>query len=116
MLHRGLTEAAGTGTQLRFGQIVLDLHYRLVTRCGHEIGLSPTEYAVLVELALAGGAPVTREQLSERVWGVPLQKDSRNISQYIYRLRQKLEADPLSPAHIITITGIGFRLREVKQV
>jgi two-component system KDP operon response regulator KdpE len=74
-----------------------------------EIHLTPLEYRVLECLARQGGLIVTRDQLMREVWG-PAQEDSRNLRACIKNLRQKLEPDPRNPRHLLTETGIGYRL------
>lgn len=73
------------------------------------IPLSPTEYACLACLAAAGGAPVSRAELSAAVWGEGEVKGEL-INLYIHYLRGKLETD--GRRRILSLRGRGYALRE----
>lgn len=70
--------------------------------------LSPTEFALLQELALNPGKIITHEALLRRVWGTEYRSESEYLRVYIGRLRRKLENDPARPTHILTEAGIGY--------
>lgn len=95
------------GTQ-RFGNLEIDFEQRLVWREGELVKLSPTEFALLQELALRPGKVFTHEALLKRVWGAEYRSEAEYVRIYIGRLRRKLEADPAQPAHILTEPGIGY--------
>jgi DNA-binding response OmpR family regulator len=96
-----------TGT-LRFGDLEIDFEQRLVWRNGEPVKLSPTEFALLQELALHVGKILTHEALLKRVWGMEYRSEAEYLRVYIGRLRRKLEDDPSSPVHILTEPGIGY--------
>jgi two-component system KDP operon response regulator KdpE len=95
--------------RLRLGPVEVDLARRTATGPGGDIHLTPLEYRVLESLARQSGLIVTRDQLMREVWG-PAQDDSRNLRACIRNLRQKLEQDPRAPRHLLTETGVGYRL------
>jgi two-component system KDP operon response regulator KdpE len=95
------------GTQ-RFGNLEIDFEQRRVWRDGELVKLSPTEFALLQELALHPGKIFTHEALLRRVWGTEYHTESEYLRVYIGRLRRKLEADPSKPAHILTEPGTGY--------
>jgi two-component system KDP operon response regulator KdpE len=95
--------------RMAFGLVEVDLARRVAHGPSGEIHLTPLEYRVLECLARQGGLIVTRDQLMREVWG-PAQEDSRNLRACIKNLRQKLEPDPRNPRHLLTETGIGYRL------
>jgi two-component system response regulator MtrA len=74
-----------------------------------EIGLTPTEFRLLLELARRPGQVFTREMLLERVWGYGYLGDSRLVDVAVQRLRAKVEADPAQPSLIRTVRGVGYR-------
>ena len=76
-----------------------------------EVRLTRKEFALLSELARNQGRVMTREVLLDRVWGMIYYGDSRTLDVHIRRLRQKLG----DPDIIETVTGIGYRLRDVKK-
>lgn len=78
-------------------------------------GLGPTEVALLAVLAEADGEPVDRETLLVRAWGASPDLVTRAVDHAVGRLRPKLEADPGSPRHLLTVRGVGYRLRAVRR-
>ncbi len=75
------------------------------------MNLTKTEFQLLCELAERPGQIVTTESLLERVWGYDYLGDSRLVDTQVYRLRLKIEDNPSSPAHLVTVRGMGFKLR-----
>ena len=53
---------------------------------------------------------LTHRQLLIKVWGPTHQDDSHYLRIYMGHLRQKLEADPAQPVHLLTETAVGYRL------
>jgi two-component system, OmpR family, KDP operon response regulator KdpE len=74
------------------------------------VHLTPLEYRLLESLARRAGMIVTREQLLREVWGPKNLDDTRGLRVFLKRLRDKLEVDPHRPRHLLTETGIGYRL------
>ena len=80
-----------------------------VTRDGLPVNLSPKEYRLL-ELFMQHPRRVwSRDKLLEQVWGVDYFGDSKTVDVHIRWLREKLEAEPSSPTHLITVRGFGYR-------
>jgi two-component system KDP operon response regulator KdpE len=93
-----------------FGQVTVDLAERQVLRDSRIVHLSPTEYRLLSTLVRHSGWVLTHAQLLGEVWG-PLQTDNHHyLRVYMGHLRHKLESDPAHPEHIITESGVGYRL------
>jgi two-component system response regulator MtrA len=80
-----------------------------VTRDGHEIALTRTEFDLLVELAQRPGQVLSRDQLLDRVWGYDYLGDSRLVDVAVGRLRAKVERDPVDPELILTVRGSGYK-------
>jgi two-component system KDP operon response regulator KdpE len=93
-----------------FGAVVLDLAARNVTRDGQPLHLTPIEFRLLATLARHAGRVLTHTQLLREVWGPGHAERSHYLRVYMGHLRQKIEADPARPVHIITETGVGYRL------
>ncbi len=103
-------QAQGTQPMLHCGDLTIDLVDRRVTRAGHEIKLSPTEYDLLRLLAEHSGKILTHDFLLRRVWGDDKADDIQYLRVYIRALRHKLgDGEALSDI-IRTETGIGYRL------
>ena len=103
-------QAQGTQPVLRAGDIIIDLVNRHVSRAGHEIRLSPTEYDILRLLAEHAGKILTHDFLLRKVWGDDKVDDVQYLRVYVRALRQKL-GDKVGEADIIrTEMGVGYRL------
>ena len=93
-----------------FGDVVVDRLARLVRRGGAEVHLTPTEYRLLGVLVANAGRVLTQRQLLREVWGPSHAEQSHYLRIYMGHLRQKLEADPAQPRHLLTETAVGYRL------
>jgi len=90
------------------GDMTVDLVRRTVTARGEEIKLSPKEYDILRQLVIHAGKVLTHRYLMQEVWGAAC--DVQYLRIYVRQLRQKIELEPERPAHILTETGVGYRL------
>ena len=80
-----------------------------VTRSGEEVNLSPKEYRLL-ELFMQNPRRVwSRDKLLEHVWSIDYIGDSKTVDVHIRWLREKLEENPSSPVHLLTVRGFGYR-------
>lgn len=95
---------------MSFGDVVIDLATRTITRAGVEVHLTPIEYRLLITLIKGRGRVVTHNQLMLEVWGPNYSERSHYLRIYMGHLRQKLERDPAQPEHLLTELGIGYRL------
>jgi two-component system KDP operon response regulator KdpE len=93
----------------------IDLARRRVTRDNDEIHLTPTEYALLRELAMHKNQVLLHEQLLSAVWGSEYRDDIDYLRAYIRYLRQKVEEDPSNPKLILRCPGVGYMLVEQEQ-
>ncbi|PWC88598.1 response regulator [Azospirillum sp. TSO5] len=93
----------------RSGDLTVDLVRRIVTVRGEEVKLSPREYDLLRLLVAHAGKVLTHRFILKEVWGG--ETDIQYLRIYIRQLRQKIEPDPERPRHILTETGVGYRLR-----
>jgi two-component system, OmpR family, KDP operon response regulator KdpE len=93
----------------RSGALTVDLVRRIVTAQGAEVKLSPREYDLLRILVAHAGKVLTHRFILKEVWGGDT--DVQYLRIYIRQLRQKIEPDPERPHHILTETGVGYRLR-----
>jgi two-component system KDP operon response regulator KdpE len=94
---------------LRFGDITIDLDAQLVTKRGEPVHMTPTEFALLQEFALAPGKLLTHAALLRKVWGPGYETETEYTRGYVRRLRAKLE-DPDGPPLITTEPRAGYRL------
>lgn len=87
----------------------VDLVRRLVLVRGREVRLSNKEWEILRLLVMHAGRVLTHRTIMERVWGPNV--DVQYLRIYVRQLRQKIEQNPERPYHILTETGVGYRLR-----
>lgn len=97
--------------QVTFGEVVIDLARRVVTRQNDEIHLTQLEYRLLAVLLANDGKVMTHRQLMSEVWGPGHAEQGHYLRIYVARLRQKLERDPTQPQHFLTETGVGYRFQ-----
>jgi two-component system response regulator RegX3 len=103
-------QSASDDEVISFGNLRIDFTRRTVTRDNREVELSRKEFDLLALFATRLGQVVTREVCLDTLWwGLEL-SDTRTLDTHVKRLRQKIEVDPASPRHLITIRGVGFRL------
>jgi two-component system, OmpR family, KDP operon response regulator KdpE len=98
------------GKPLSFGEVKVDFDKHRATRAGTEVHLTPIEFRLLGCLAKHLGMVVTHRQLLREVWGPSHVEHTHYLRIYMKQLREKLEADPVRPQHLVTETGIGYRL------
>jgi two-component system, OmpR family, KDP operon response regulator KdpE len=80
-----------------------------VTVRGAEVKLSNKEWDILRLLVLHAGKVLTHRMIMQEVWGPKV--DVQYLRIYVRQLRQKLEERPDQPRHILTETGVGYRLQ-----
>lgn len=106
----GSTGTAGVDPVFRFGDVEVDRMARVVRRAGAEVHLTPIEYRLLAVLIANAGRVLTHRQLLREVWGPTHTDQSHYLRIYMGHLRQKLEADPAQPRHLLTEIAVGYRL------
>lgn len=94
---------------LTFGHLTIDLAAREVFWDGDRIPVRPKEFELLSFLAQNPGRAFTRDQLLQHIWGYEYSGDTRTVDVHVRWLRQKVEEDPSTPHHILTVRGIGYR-------
>ena len=91
------------------GDLAINFAKRQITRAGAEVKLTPTEYALLQELAVNSGKVLTHTHLLNKVWGPEYRDEREYLHVFVRRLRSKLEPDPDKPTYILTISGVGYQ-------
>jgi DNA-binding response OmpR family regulator len=84
-----------------------DLHCALLN--GHDAGLTALEFRLLYALASERGRALTRDQLQQRVWGVPYRPRDRSVDVCVRKLREKLDRRSTGYTYIHTHYGVGYR-------
>lgn len=101
-------ESAVPPARLSAGVITLDARTREVLVADSLVELRPREFDLLAFLMGRPREVLDRERLLEAVWGYSFGGDG-TLSVHVRRLREKVEADPANPRHIITVWGVGYR-------
>jgi two-component system KDP operon response regulator KdpE len=96
--------------KLVLGNVTLDFEKRKAAKGGVEVHLTPIEFRLLACLARHLGLVVTHRQLLREVWGPSHVEHTHYLRVYLKQLREKLEEDPVRPRHLLTETGVGYRL------
>jgi DNA-binding response OmpR family regulator len=109
-LRAVLRRAAPThGTQLRVGDLELDLLTRRVIRAGVELDLTQRQFELLAYLMRHAGETVTRDMIARDVWKESTATWTNVIEVQINRLRRKIERLQREPM-LHTIRGEGYQL------
>jgi two-component system KDP operon response regulator KdpE len=98
------------------GDLIVDLTARVVTRAGHEVKLTATEYALLRFFVRHAGRVLTHRQILREIWGPKSEEHRQYLRVYVTHLRQKIERDPTAPELVKTEPGIGYRLELASSV
>ena len=94
---------------LRGGSVELDVDAHEVRVGGEPVAVRPKEFDLLESLMRRRGRLATREVLIDEVWGPDYFGATKTLDVHIKRLRQKVEADPARPLHIVTVRGLGYK-------
>ena len=105
-----LRRAAPDGRKVaHFGDTEIDFERRVVQRKGEELKLTPAEYNLLCFFLHHPDRPLTRDMILNSVWGYEFFPNTRTVDAHVVKLRQKLEPDPNTPHHFLTVHGVGYR-------
>ncbi|HWH82196.1 MAG TPA: two-component system response regulator KdpE [Burkholderiaceae bacterium] len=109
-LRRGQKGGDAALPVFAFGAVSVDFAARRVQRGAEVVHLTPLEYRLLGVLIANAGRVLTHRALLREVWGPSHAERTHYLRVYMGQLRQKLEADPARPRHLLTETGVGYRL------
>jgi DNA-binding response OmpR family regulator len=109
VLRRG--DPNGTAPRkIHFGDVELDTSSREATKDGNKVQLTMLEFDLLSFLASHPRQVFSRDQLMDRVWGYSAAVETGTVTVHMRRLREKIETDPTTPRHLLTVWGAGYRL------
>ena len=111
VLSRGTHQVQETENHLEQGNLRVDLRTRHFWRGDERIGLTPTEFKLLVILMQRTGNVVSPEELVREVWGPQYAGEVGHVRRYIWHLRQKIEPDPENPQYLHNERGYGYRFQ-----
>jgi DNA-binding response OmpR family regulator len=93
----------------RFGDCEIDFKSMTARKGGAAVVLTAHEFKLLKFLTENVDRVLSRELLLSEVWGYNAYPTTRTVDNQILKLRQKLEADPAEPRHLLTIYGAGYK-------
>ncbi|MFB9238907.1 response regulator transcription factor [Plantactinospora siamensis] len=110
VLRRQTPEATETAAAtLTAGPVRMDIERHVVTVEGSTVQLPLKEFELLELLLRNAGRVLTRGQLIDRVWGADYVGDTKTLDVHVKRLRSKVEPEPSTPRHIVTVRGLGYK-------
>jgi two-component system OmpR family response regulator len=107
--QQAATDAVASRTSFRIADLEVDTGARKASRAGTPIYLNRTEFDLLVFLMRNRGIVFSRDQILDQVWGFDFEGDARTVDVHVRWLRQKIEADPGNPRHLLTVRGVGYK-------
>lgn len=114
LLRRAGVSSAEKSTSIECGDITIDLLGSRASMNGKILDLTSAEYRLLCLLVRNADRIVTRDIILNELWDATGNfVDGNTLSVYVRRLREKVEADPSHPQHLITIRGFGYQWKEV---
>ena len=89
----------------------MDLDRHEVQINGHVVDLTPKEFQILRQFLESPCCVLSRQEMLNRVWGEGYALEEHALDVHIHSLRQKLEQNPASPTLLLTVRGVGYKLR-----
>lgn len=104
---------AGVASNIQYGtknlRMDLDRHEVLVN--GHGVDLTPKEFQILKQFLESPHRVFSRQEMLNRVWGESYALEEHALDLHIHSLRQKIEQNPATPTFLLTVRGVGYKLR-----
>jgi two-component system response regulator RegX3 len=94
---------------LQSGPVRMDVDRHTVSVNGDAVAMPLKEFELLEFLLRNAGRVLTRGQLIDRVWGSDYVGDTKTLDVHVKRLRAKIEPDPATPQHLLTVRGLGYK-------
>ncbi len=94
--------------------ITMDVERHVVTVRGEVVALPLKEFELLELLLRNVDRVLTRGQLIDRVWGSDYVGDTKTLDVHVKRLRAKIEVDPKTPVHLVTVRGLGYKFESAE--
>lgn len=112
MLRRAQMAQNLSAAPIKAGDLEIDAARHQASLAGKVVDLTPKEFELLALLIKNKGIVFSRHQLLEKIWGYDYEGDTRTVDVHIRWLRQKIEANPDKPHHVLTVRGAGYKFQE----
>ncbi|MGH3648063.1 MAG: response regulator [Micromonosporaceae bacterium] len=109
VLRRHSEPAELVQATLEAGPVRMDVDRHVVSVEGGNVALPLKEFELLEMFLRNAGRVLTRGQLIDRVWGADYVGDTKTLDVHVKRLRSKIEPEPSTPRHIVTVRGLGYK-------
>jgi two-component system alkaline phosphatase synthesis response regulator PhoP len=109
LLRRAPAASTAPPEAYHFGDVQIDFRRAEVLRNGQPVDLSAKEFQLLRYFVTHRGAALSRDELLDEVWDYDTLPATRTVDVHVAWLRQKLEANPRHPQHILTVHGLGYK-------
>ncbi len=100
---------APVADKITFGLVSVDFTRMEVVRDGTPVTLAPQEFKMLKYFTQNPERVISRDQMLSEVWGYNSYPSTRTVDSHMLNLRQKLEKDPSSPKHFVTVHNVGYK-------
>jgi DNA-binding response OmpR family regulator len=104
--------ALESNIQYSAGNLRMDLDRHEVLVNGHAVDLTPKEFQILRQFLESPRRVFSRQEMLNRVWGEGYALEEHALDVHIHSLRQKIEQNPASPRFLLTVRGVGYKLRD----
>ena len=111
---RRTAPASALPDEVAFADVRVDFRSYEAYKGVVEVHMPRKEFGILQLLASRMGEVVSRDELLNQVWGYDAYPSTRTVDNHIASLRSKLEDDPASPRHLLTVHGVGYKLMDAE--
>src|SRR3954466_9674613 len=101
--------AEGDEYVISFANVTVNLDRATVVRAGKKVNLTTAEFELLTFFLQNPDRALTRDMILDSVWSYLASPNTRTVDAHVLRLRQKLEAEPETPKHFVTVHKVGYR-------
>lgn len=108
-LLRRRTRPSRLPDEARFGEVLLDFRRYEARKGDASLKLTRKEFGTLRFLISRAGEVVSRHELLDEVWDYQEYPTTRTVDTHVASLRAKIETDPATPRHLLTVHGVGYK-------
>ncbi len=109
-IFRRVEAVPARAKKIEVGDAVVDVETHTASIHGKSVSLGFYETALLQLLDEHRGAPVSRDEILDTIWGIHANPTNRTVDNFVLKLRRKLELSPAQPKYILTVYGQGYKL------
>jgi DNA-binding response OmpR family regulator len=111
-LRRSEAPATVRERLVRIGDLEVDADAHEMRMRGEAVHVTNSEFQILELLARSPGKVFSRAAILDMLWNGGFVGDERSVDVHVHNIREKIELDPSVPEYLVTVRGIGYRLRE----